>query len=184
MARVIVILSESQRLRDIMRAALAGDGHQVIGFTPGSVDLDAHVARKPDLVILDWFMGLEDQGLQVLQTLKLYDSFAEVPVIVCSAPSPLVRGLRSQLHHVKTRLLCKPFSLADLRTEVESAFLVAVTAEDEESLVATSSAAPALAPVRLRPVGEPLPAGYVAEEDATLPPIDWPEPAPQGATAV
>jgi DNA-binding response OmpR family regulator len=121
MAREIVILSESQRLRNVMRAALEDDGYYVSGCSIAAFELDAIAALRPDLIIFDWYLGLEDQGLQALQSLKLYGPLAELPIIVCSAPTALVRDLRDQLERANTSLLCKPFGLADLHATVESA---------------------------------------------------------------
>ncbi len=121
MARQIAILSESQRLRDVMRAALEDHVNHVSCCSIASFELSALAALRPDLVICDWYLGLEDQGLQALQSLKLYAPLAEVPVIICSAPTVLIRGMRDQLERANTFLLCKPFALGELHAVVESA---------------------------------------------------------------
>jgi DNA-binding response OmpR family regulator len=121
MAHEITILSESQRLRDVLRAALEDRAYHVSWSSIASFELGALAALRPDLIILDWYLGLEDQGLQALQSLKLYAPLAELPVIICSAPTVLIRGMRDQLERANTYLLCKPFGLGELHGAVEAA---------------------------------------------------------------
>ncbi len=121
MARKIVILSESTRLRIVLRETLADGGYQVSDTSLTQCEPRAVAALLPDLIILDWYLGLEDQGLQVLQSLKLYEPLAGLPFIICSAPTTLVREMRDQLHRSNSQLLCKPFTLDELHAAVRSA---------------------------------------------------------------
>jgi CheY-like chemotaxis protein len=134
----IVILSESGRLRDVMRAALAGNGYHVSEFSPMACELAALAALGPDLLILDWYPGVEDHGLQLLQSLKLYPPLADLPIIVCSAPTSIVRGLRLQMRQVQVQLLCKPFAIGDLRASVAAALPGRVSTLPEQRLTPLS----------------------------------------------
>jgi DNA-binding response OmpR family regulator len=162
----IVILSESGRLRDVMRAALAGDGYHISEFSPMACELAALAALGPDLLILDWYPGVEDHGLQLLQSLKLYPPLADLPIIVCSAPTSIVRGLRLQMRQVQVQLLCKPFAIGELHAAVEAALPARAPALLEQRLTALSpmpqllrgiDASPAdIAPLRIASLDEAL----------------------------
>jgi DNA-binding response OmpR family regulator len=164
MAREIVILSESRRLRDVMQAAIENDEFHVNCCSIASFELSMLAAWQPDLIILDWYLGLEDQGLQALQSLKLYAPLADLPVIICSAPTMLIRGMREHLQRANTFLLCKPFARAELRATVETA-LAGIAAEALDSRVATT-------PRWLRRIGSEL-AGDDSRDDARSDAVAW-----------
>ena len=114
MSMHIAIMSDSQKMRDVMRAALGEAEYQVSSVCTSFYDLTDVAGLKPDLLILDWLLGQEDHGLQVLQTVKLYKPLVELPILVCAAATRAVREMETQLHVVDAELLYKPFPLAEL----------------------------------------------------------------------
>jgi DNA-binding response OmpR family regulator len=111
----IVVISESQRLQGVMQSALADDTLRVSGFSPSSGDLHVLATLRPDLLILDWVLGSEDHGLQVLQILRLFKPLSDLPIIVCSAPIDLVREIAEGVRDSAVQFLLKPFALPELQ---------------------------------------------------------------------
>lgn len=162
----IIIISESERLRDVMQSALAGDTYRVSGVSSSFADVRALAALRPDLLILDWFLGGEDHGLQLLQILQLCQPLSELPVIVCSAPIALVREIECWLRGSSVRFLLKPFALPELLhalhgalglTEPEVDAAVSISAPDRrlpeergaEPWAKDAQASPAVPPIPL-----------------------------------
>lgn len=110
----IAILSDSQKVRDVMHAALGEAEYHVSGVCTSFYDLSDLAGLQPDLLILDWLLGLEDHGLQVLQTIKLYKPLVDLPILVCAAATRMVSEMATRLHAVDVVLLYKPFTLAEL----------------------------------------------------------------------
>src|ERR1043165_5866748 len=52
---------------------------------------------KPDLIILDYYVGREGVGWEFLQLLKMEDTTAGVPVLICTTAVKLVHGIASYL---------------------------------------------------------------------------------------
>lgn len=81
---------------------------------------------NPDLIILDLVFGDEKTGLQMLQMLKMQQSTATIPVIVCTAALDLVREQEGYLVSQGVHVICpvddflaKPFELDTLLDKVE-----------------------------------------------------------------
>lgn len=117
----IIIICESERLRDVMQSALAGESYRVSGVSPSFADVRALAALRPDVLIVDWLLGCEDHGLQVLQMLQLCKPLSALPVIVCSAPIALVREIERWLRGSNVQFLLKPFGLAELHCALQTA---------------------------------------------------------------
>src|SRR5262249_47130238 len=114
MSAHITILSDSQKVRDVMQAALSEADYQVSSVCTSFYDLADLAGLEPDLLILDWLLGLEDHGLQVLQTIKLYKPLVDLPILVCAAATRAVSEMATRLQAADVELLYKPFTLAEL----------------------------------------------------------------------
>ena len=162
----ILVISESERLRDVMQAALAGETYRVSGISSLFSDVRALVALRPDLLILDWLLGCEDHGLQVLQIVQLCQPLSELPMIVCSAPIGLVREIERWLRGSNVQFLLKPFGLGELHHALHSAL---GTGGEE-------------APVAMAPAGGQLPLG-ASEAEAKRDAEQWDTTQPRVLTA-
>jgi DNA-binding response OmpR family regulator len=114
----IAVLSDSQKLRDVLQAALGEADYKVSSVCTSFYELTDLAGLKADLLILDWLLGQEDHGLQVLQTILLYKPLIELPTLVCAALTDAVREMETRLEAVHAELLYKPFTLAELVTTV------------------------------------------------------------------
>jgi len=74
---------------------------------------------KPDLIILDYYVGREGVGWEFLQLLKMEDSTAKIPVLLCTTAIKLVQEIGAYLATKQVMFLRKPFESHDLVTSVQ-----------------------------------------------------------------
>lgn len=75
----------------------------------------------PDLIILDFLMGGEEQGWQLLQKTQMNRETSDSPIIVCTAALRLARELEGHLTAMGVGMVLKPFDIDDLLLEVGKA---------------------------------------------------------------
>jgi len=73
------------------------------------------------LIILDYYVGREGVGWEFLQLLKMEDSTAAVPVLICTTAVKLVQEIAGYLATKRVLILRKPFESHDLIRAVQSA---------------------------------------------------------------
>ncbi|MBN1372696.1 MAG: response regulator [Anaerolineaceae bacterium] len=76
----ILVIDDEKAIRRYLRTSLAGHGHEVLEAATGQAGLDAVLARKPDLIVLD--LGLPDMdGVEVTRRLR---EWSTTPIIILS----------------------------------------------------------------------------------------------------
>jgi DNA-binding response OmpR family regulator len=110
---VRVLIIEDSGVGQLLRTLVKRDGHEPVLAGSGKEGwrLLMDQARPPDLLILDRMLPDVD-GAEVLTRLREHAPTAELPVLVLTAAA------RSSLHlddGALTRVLAKPFDLAELR---------------------------------------------------------------------
>jgi DNA-binding response OmpR family regulator len=78
---------------------------------------------KPDLIILDYYVGREGVGWEFLQLLKMEDSTAAIPVLICTTAVKLAQEIGGYLATKRVTILRKPFESSDLVTSVRYAMI-------------------------------------------------------------
>jgi two-component system KDP operon response regulator KdpE len=76
----ILVIDDERAIRRYLRTSLVGHGHEVLEAGTGQAGLDAVLARKPDLIVLD--LGLPDMdGVEVTRRLR---EWSTTPIIILS----------------------------------------------------------------------------------------------------
>ncbi len=128
---VVLLIEDEAPMRRFLRAALEGDGYQVVETAGGREGVRQAAGRNPEVILLD--LGLPDRdGLEVIRDLR---QATAAPIIVISA-----RGQE----HDKVQLLdlgaddylTKPFGAAELKARIRVALRHAagMTAPEEEPI--------------------------------------------------
>lgn len=120
--RHIMVINDTQEILDLFREILEDEGHRVTLYSYAFRDLDEIKHDTPDLLILDFIIGGEAQGWQMLQKLKLDRATETIPVIVCTAAITLVRELEGHLKEKGVGIVLKPFDIDDLLREVNASW--------------------------------------------------------------
>jgi len=123
----ILVINNSDNILAMFRKILEVDGTEV--FLQLFLNSDLRDVRRiqPDLIILDYYVGREGVGWEFLQLLKMEDSTAAVPVLVCTTAVKLVQEIAGYLATKRVSVLRKPFESADLVKAVQYAMQADVT---------------------------------------------------------
>jgi DNA-binding response OmpR family regulator len=115
----VVVINDSPELLELAEMLLRDEDFDVKVALSGSQALDLVRTTLPDLVILD--VRLPDvSGWDILQSLKLNQRTAAIPVLVCSAAVQELRELETQLARMGVDVLIKPFALDTLMQKVRA----------------------------------------------------------------
>ncbi|UPT75312.1 MAG: response regulator [Elusimicrobiota bacterium] len=116
MKALVLIVDDEPAIRRFLRPALEENGYAVLEATTGKSALEAAVAKKPDVVLLD--LSLPDQdGLDVLKRLREWSS---APVIVVSARGEETDKIAG-LDRGADDYLTKPFGVEELLARIRAA---------------------------------------------------------------
>lgn len=118
MAKHILLVDDTVELLRLLRMTLEEDQHQVSVMETGHGVVDFVRANKPDLVVLDLYLG-DTSGITVLRELKTDPDTKPVPVVVYTAAmldaEKTQRMIASEPEIFGgTRVLQKPFALDEL----------------------------------------------------------------------
>jgi CheY-like chemotaxis protein len=114
----ILVVNDTQEILDLFKELLEGEGYRVSLYSYAFKDIADIRSLAPDLVILDFIIGGEAHGWQMLQKMKMDRETANIPVIICSAAVQLVKELEGHLTSKNIRVLLKPFDIDELLAEV------------------------------------------------------------------
>jgi DNA-binding response OmpR family regulator len=114
----VLVVNDTKEILELFRELLEEEGFRVSLSSFTVNDIDEIVGLAPDLVILDFLMGGEQQGWQMLQKMKMSRRTATIPVIVCTAARTLVQEIEGHLLSKNVGIVLKPFDIDDLITEV------------------------------------------------------------------
>lgn len=116
----ILVINDTPEILELFRELLEGEGYRVSLYSYAFRDLTEIKRIKPDLLILDFMIGGEDYGWQMLQKLKMDRATANLPVIICTAAIAVVRDLEGHLREKGVTVVLKPFDIDELLNEVRT----------------------------------------------------------------
>ena len=117
----IMVINDTQEILELFRLILEPEGYEVALYSYAIRDMADIERVKPDLVIVDFFFGVERQGWQMVQKLKMNRRTASIPIIVCTAADQAVRDIEGYLQAKNIALVPKPFDIDDLLIAVKQA---------------------------------------------------------------
>lgn len=118
----IMVINNSDDILALFDKILTTDECEV--FSRVFLNLDLHDVQKiqPDLIILDYYVGREGVGWEFLQLLRMDDTTALIPVLICTTEVKLVEEIADYLITKQVTILRKPFERRDLLSAVQLAF--------------------------------------------------------------
>jgi len=117
----IMVINNSDDILALFQKILATNDCEV--FLQLFLNSDLREVRKikPDLIILDYYVGREGVGWEFLQLLKMEDSTAVIPVLICTTAVKLAHEIAGYLATKQVTILRKPFESRDLVSAVRAA---------------------------------------------------------------
>jgi len=125
----IMVINNSDDILALFKKILASNDCEVFLQFFLNSDLSGVRKIKPDLIILDYYVGREGEGWEFLQLLKMEESTASIPVLVCTTAVKLAHEIAGYLATKQVSILRKPFESRDLVGAVH-----AILQSDSESL--------------------------------------------------
>jgi CheY-like chemotaxis protein len=120
----ILVVNDTPELLQLFQELLTEEGYRVTvdRFTGDLAHIHAAIRSvKPDLVILDYVIGREGTGWQLLQMLKMDRATKDLPIVVCTAAAEQIEPIRAHLDDMRIGVVLKPFDIDDLLNEVKKA---------------------------------------------------------------
>lgn len=115
-----LVVNDTQEILDLFRDILDEEGFDAVLATFAPKELDSVIEIDPDLVILDFLIGDEAQGWQLLQKMKMHRQTRNIPCVVCTGAVNLVRDLEGHLAAKNVGVVIKPFDIDDLMATVRA----------------------------------------------------------------
>jgi DNA-binding response OmpR family regulator len=115
---LVPVVNDTQEILDLFREILEEEGYDVALSSYGSQEVAGIQEIDPDLVILDFIMGGEEQGWQLLQKIRMNRETRDLPIIVCTGAIRLAKELEGHLTTKGVGLVLKSFDIDDLLVEV------------------------------------------------------------------
>lgn len=117
----VLVINDTQEILDLFRDILEEEGYAVT-LSSFAFQEVAEVERlAPDVIVLDFLIGGEALGWQMLQKLRMYRPTAHIPIVVCTAAIQLVRELQGHLRAKDVFVVLKPFDIDEMVSVVNLA---------------------------------------------------------------
>jgi DNA-binding response OmpR family regulator len=116
----ILVVDDEEDILQFLELVLKEKGYDVVTAPGGHEALTQAQIERPDLVLLDIMMPQMD-GWEVLKLLRVDEETSHIPVAMLSARTEAkdrVQGLQEGA----VDYICKPFSLKDLLSKIDSIF--------------------------------------------------------------
>ncbi len=121
MSTRIMVINNSDNILALFQKILTHEDVQVFLQLFLNSDLCEVRKIKPDLIILDYYVGREGVGWEFLQLLKMEETTAAIPVLICTTAVKLAYEIASYLATKNVTILRKPFESRDLASAVQTA---------------------------------------------------------------
>ena len=115
----ILIVEDSESIRQMIEALVSSRGHEVVAVSTGARAIEAALAQRPDVVLLDLNLPGGMDGFDVCRRLRSEATTKAVPVLVISAMDDS-HSKEGAAAAGATAYYTKPFSPTALLKEIES----------------------------------------------------------------
>ena len=144
MAIRIMVVDDMGSLRNLFASARLDRDWQVVNYEYRLTNLTSAQQLNPDLIILDYSLLPEGMRWTFLQRLKMDDTTAAIPVLICTTIGQLSPEVESYLAARNINIIHKPFDLEALvliirrilqiAIIIEPPILPILVVEDEDSI--------------------------------------------------
>ena len=120
--KIILAVNDDPAILDLFDDLLGDEGYHVIldQFSRTTADILNDIRNiQPDLVIMDFIIGGEGSGWQLLQAVKMDRDTRHIPIIVCTGAVRQIQELSTHLDEMNVRVVLKPFDIDHLLEIVE-----------------------------------------------------------------
>jgi CheY-like chemotaxis protein len=121
----LLVINDTPAILEVFRQLFEDEGYRVTLDTFSSFDtaekLEQVKVLCPDVVVLDFIVGGEPLGWQLLQLLRMDPATARLPIVVCTAAVKQVTELGAHLLAKNVQVVLKPFDIDEVVAAVARA---------------------------------------------------------------
>jgi CheY-like chemotaxis protein len=125
-SKTILAVNDDPAILSLFDDLLSDEGYHVIldQFSRTTSDILNDIRSvQPDLVVMDFIIGAEGTGWQLLQAVRMDRTTRHIPIIVCTGAVRQVEELSGHLDKMNVRVVLKPFDIDHLLEIVELVWL-------------------------------------------------------------
>lgn len=111
MASHIAVIEDDPALQDLYRVLLEAEGYKVTISSTTYKDVSTIVELHPDLIILDLFLGRNQNGGHFLQLLRSSPLTSTIPVVIATATATIEQEWAEFAQFKEIPVILKPFSI-------------------------------------------------------------------------
>lgn len=122
----IVVINDDPAILQLFDELLGEEGYRVTldNFQRQTIELLEVIRElKPDLVVMDFLIGGEPKGWQLLQATQMDRSVRDIPVVVCTGAVKQVTELSGHLESLGVHVVIKPFDIDHLIEVIDKAWI-------------------------------------------------------------
>jgi CheY-like chemotaxis protein len=112
----ILVVDDERSVRESLLRMLSARGYDAVGASSGSAALEKALSRRPDVVLMDLMMPVEN-GFETAHNMRSHAQLASVPIIALTA-SP---GFPGETQSLFEAVLTKPCPSIDLLNAITKA---------------------------------------------------------------
>ena len=121
----LLVINDTPAILEVFQQLFEDEGYRVTLDTFSSFDTAAKLEQVktlcPDVVVLDFIIGGEPLGWQLLQLLRMDRETQRLPIVVCTAAVTQVEELGAHLLTKNVQVVLKPFDIDDVVSAVARA---------------------------------------------------------------
>ena len=129
-APTILVINDDEEILTLFEEILREAGYIALLYSSAIRDLAEIERLQPDLIIIDYLIGHEDSGWQMLQKIKLRRATATIPIVVCTAATKLLLETSGYLLSKRVVAVPKPFDIDELLAAIERALALPQSVPD------------------------------------------------------
>src|SRR5258708_409470 len=118
MASPILVINDDHAILELFRLMLEAEGYEVHLSLITFEDVREVEKLAPSLIILDLKLGKDNQGMLLLQQLRMYRPTMLIPIILCTAAVKIIQEQEETLRRKGIPVVYKPFDVDELLTVV------------------------------------------------------------------
>jgi CheY-like chemotaxis protein len=121
----ILVINDDPAILDLFQELLGEEGYTVTldNFARQTGELQQSIREtKPDLIIMDFVIGGEASGWQLLQLTRMDRATRDIPVIICTGAVRQVNELGAHLDTMGVQVVTKPFDIDHLLETISQAW--------------------------------------------------------------
>lgn len=120
----VLAINDDSAILQLFEDILSEEGYRVSldSFSRQNEDIHTHIRDlKPDVILMDFVIGQENKGWQLLQLTQMDRTIKHIPVVICTGAVRQVEELSSHLEALNIGVVIKPFDIDNLLLAIERA---------------------------------------------------------------